>query len=189
VKDFSKKWAENKRKVGKHYAAHIDGQDLDLRSETGTMVEAAVEQLLQVEFIDWDPQFSLSKDHPDLDPIGIDFGVKGGLFPYAPIINTETLYPQIIGLIDKDNPQLVHILGAFTVKVLNNQDFRADSLKVNPQLYQKKSKTAFFALDLGHPLHSMKDLEKYCGDLWLTENREKYSRIVSHIKYNKHELV
>ncbi len=189
VQDFSKQWGNNKRSVGKHYSADIDGMDLDQRSESGTLVEAAVEELLQVEFIDWDPTFSLKKDKPDLEPIGIDFGIKGGKFPFATIINTDTLYPQIIGIINKDNPQQVHILGAFSKKVLNNSDFRSDSLKINSQLYYKKSKTGFFGLDLGHKLTGMQDLLKYTGDLWLTENREKYQRIVSHVNKSKYEFV
>jgi hypothetical protein len=176
---LSKEAAENKRIAGQQYASDVDGDALETRTLTGLVIEMAWEQWLNAKFVDLTTAFDNKKDKPDMEDLGIDVGIKGTQFKYATIINSVTLYPQLLGIADETDPQKVYLLGLFGVGLLNNPEWRDDSLKKTRQLYEKKSKAAFYALDAGLRINSLEHLINTIGDKWLTKNRLKYDRVVT----------
>lgn len=175
--------AENKREAGQQYANDVDGDALEMRTLTGLVIEMAWEQFLNTKFVDLSVAFDPKKDRPDMEDLGIDVGIKGTQFKYATIINTVTLYPQLLGIADETDPQKVYLLGLFGVTLLNDPEWRDDSLKKTRQLYEKKSKAAFYALDAGLRINSLEHLINTIGDKWLTKNRAKYDRVVTMKEY------
>lgn len=187
--ELSKESAENKRIAGQQYASDVDGDALETRTLTGLVIEMAWEQWLGTKFVDLTTAFDNRKDRPDMEDLGVDIGIKGTQFKYATIINSVTLYPQLLGIADETDPQKVYLLGLFGVGLLNNPEWRDDSLKKTRQLYEKKSKAAFYALDAGFRINSFEHLMNTIGDRWLTKNRLKYDRVVTmkehYLKQNK----
>jgi hypothetical protein len=180
---LSKIAAENKLQAGQKYVSVLDGDALETRTLTGMVIEMAWEQHLNTKFLDLTTAFDLKKDRPDMEDLGIDVGIKGTQFKYPTIINTTTLYPQLLGIGDETNLQKVYLLGLFGVTLLNNLEWRDDSLKKTKQLYEKKSKAAFYALDAGIKINSLEHLINTVGDKWLTKNRKKYDRVVTMKEY------
>ena len=180
---LSKEAAENKRQAGQQYANDIDGDALETRTLTGLIMEIAWEQFLGGKFVDLSTAFDPKKDRPDMEDLGIDVGIKGTQFNYATIINSTTLYPQLLAIADELDPQKVYLLGLFGPTLLNNPEWRDDSLKKTRQLYEKKSKAAFYALDAGLRINSLDHLFNTLGDKWFTKNRLSYNRVVTMKEY------
>lgn len=180
---LSKESAENKRNAGQQYASDVDGDALETRTLTGLVIEMAWEKYLGAKFVDLTTAFDNKKDKPDMEDLGIDVGIKGTQFKYATVINSITLYPQLLAIADEVDAQKVYLLGLFGPTLLNNPEWRDDSLKKTRQLYEKKSKAAFYALDAGLRINSLEHLFNTLGDKWFTKNRTLYNRAVTMKEY------
>lgn len=111
------------------------------RWTTGLMGEAALEELLGLQFIDWSIGRSLNYNYPDI--IGLNLGVKSVEYPNFPVIFKDNTYPQIICI--KMSNRDVLVCGVATVDVLNM--CQADSFIKDRNIRNKGTKTCFAGIE------------------------------------------
>jgi hypothetical protein len=167
IMDFSKEWAEEKRKAKMHYEA--DGRYLDIRSLNGHLGQIALEHFLGKRFTDLDPKFGFEKNTHDLGPIGLKYGVKTHRVANPPMIDVvgeDKRYPQIILTRDQTCPRTFYLLGLFPVSLLYHEDFSDAGLIYDDELRKRQAKIPFFGVDLGKPFHTYDDLLTHAGIKW-----------------------
>lgn len=135
----------------------VDNQKEQKRFMTGFKGEAALEEVLGISIIDWSA--GDSKDYHIPDVPGYKVGIKAVEYGKFPVIFKKNYYPQIICVIDTDNPNMVHVCGLATPQVLNT--YQDDSLILDPRLKARGTKTGFYGFDHLVPLLSLSDIEKY----------------------------
>lgn len=168
VDNFGKDWADNKMKVGMHYTQ--DSHQIYTRNKNGHKGQVALENYIGKQFTDYDPLFSLDKNIPDLQPIGLRYGVKTNRPSNPFMIFRNSKYPEILITQDPVDDLKYYILGLFPTSLLNHPDFVCTSLIYNDQVLRKGSKIGFFGVDLGKPFSSYEDLVKLAGDKWIVKN-------------------
>lgn len=167
IMEFSKQWAEEKRKAKLHYEA--DGRYLDIRSLNGHLGQIALEHFLGKRFTDLDPMFGFEKNTYDLGPIGLKYGVKThrvGNPPMIDVVGEDKRYPQIILTRDEICPRTFYLLGLFPVSLLYHSDFSDAGLIYDDELRKRQAKIPFFGVDLGKTFHTYNDLLNYAGNKW-----------------------
>jgi hypothetical protein len=168
VKTFGTQWADNKMEVGLHYTP--DSNQIYTRNTRGHLGQVALENYLGMQFTDYDPIFDLSKNIPDLEPIGLRYGVKTNRPRNPFMIFRNSDYPEILITQDPQCELTYYILGLFPTSLLNHPDFVCTSLIYDDQVLRRGSKIGFFGVDLGKPFSSYDDLVRLAGDKWIVEN-------------------
>jgi len=169
IKNFGVKWSDNKLDdVGLHYTA--DSNQIKSRSTRGYLGEAALENFLGMKFSDLDPMFSYSKNIPDLEPIGLRYGVKTNRPSNPFIIFKNSPYPEILITQSESSELKYHVLGLFPPSLLNHPDFTCDSLIYDDELKRRGTKTGFFGVHLGKQFKTYDDLLMYAGDKWIVKD-------------------
>jgi len=182
IKEFAKKWEDDKRKVGLHYAQ--DGNLLTSRSLTGHAGQIALEHYLGQRFTDLDPKFGYDKNVPDLQPLGLRFGVKTHRQRNPPLVNyisekhynnlseeskMHYRYPQIILTRDNDCDRTFYLLGLFSVTMLYHPDYLCPELIYDADLAERGTKMPFIGVHRGHHFKTVEDLYGYAKDKWTIE--------------------
>lgn len=122
----------------KHHA--VDCNHEYKRFVTGLMGEAAVEELLKIDIIEWDIGNSINYNHPDIKKLGI--GIKTSERNKFPIIFKKNTYPQIICILSDKRPDIVFVCGLATPEVLNR--YQSDTLVLSQNLLNRGTKTGFY---------------------------------------------
>lgn len=168
IMEFSKNWAEEKRKAKMHYEA--DGRYLDIRSLNGHLGQIALEHFIGKRFTDLDPKFGFEKNTYDLGTIGLKYGVKTHRVGNPPMIDDvgeSKRYPQIILTRDQYCPRTFYLLGLFPVSLLYHPDFSDAGLIYDDELRKREAKLPFFGVDLGKTFHTYDDLCQYATTKWI----------------------
>ena len=135
------------------------------RQRTGKLCEVAVQMAFGIEFIDWNirPR-SAESNIPDLLPAGLAVGVKGAMWPNAPLIPVRHHEPQIFVLLSEDYTHAV-VLGYAPPQTLKEE---AESgigdafVLCDSVLHGKKDpKTGFAAFDRLERARSLESLSMY----------------------------
>ena len=124
------------------------------RFYTGTLGEAAIEELLGLDIIDWEIGHSAKFAEADLRTIGLNVGVKTVEYGSFPVIHKRAKRPEIINVKLSDNQVLV--CGFAFRSILDcYQDIE---LIKSPALRQKGTKTGFYGFDKLVPISTLNSL-------------------------------
>lgn len=123
------------------------------RFYTGTLGEAALEQHLGVEIIDWSVGCSNTYNVADLSNCSLNIGIKTVEYGKYPIIHKNPRRPEIINI--KANDKQVLICGLATKECLRK--FQDDNLVLSPNLKRRGTKTGFYGF---HELLRFMNLEE-----------------------------
>lgn len=137
INEFVKSVIGKKKEEFHH---RVNGKQEFKRFYTGTLGEAAIEELLQKEFINWSIDVSTVYDKSDLINLGLNIGIKTVEYGKFPIIHKKVLRPEIISIKISDNEILV--CGYASVQVLKT--YQDDDLILSPYLRRKGTKTGFW---------------------------------------------
>lgn len=161
--DIFAKWcADAKSKDPAHAYDHNNEYK---RQRTGKLCEVAVEMAFGIEFIDWNihPR-SAGSNIPDLLPAGLAVGVKGAMWPNAPLIPISHHEPQIFVLLSEDYTHAV-VLGYGPSQMLKEE---AESgigdafVLCDSVLHGKKDpKTGFVSFDCLERARSLETLRMF----------------------------
>lgn len=146
IHNFAKQVIEAKQKENHH---KVDCNHEYKRFVTGLMGEAAVEELLKMDIIEWDIGNSKNYNHPDIKKLGI--GIKTSERNKFPIIFKKNTYPQIICILSDKRPDIVFVCGLATPEVLNR--YQSDTLVLSQNLLNRGTKTGFYGF---HKLQRIK---------------------------------
>lgn len=133
----------------------VDNSKEFKRFFTGLMGEAAVEQILSLNIIEWTAGNSNRYNHPDISEYNI--GIKTVERNKFPIIFKHNTYDQIICVLSDKIPNLVFVCGLASVPVLNT--YQSDELILSPQLRARGVKTGFYGFQYLKPFSTKEELE------------------------------
>ena len=137
IKTFVEKVITKKIKEAHH---KIDRHNESKRWYTGLAGEAAVEQYLGVNFMDFTVGDSKNYFVSDMSKLGLSIGVKTVENEKYPIIHKKNMDPQII--VVKMSDSKFYICGISSPDVLNR--YQDDNLILSPSLKKKNTKTGFY---------------------------------------------
>lgn len=153
VKKFANDLVQEKLKEKVH---QIDGDQEIKRHITGFMGEAALEELLGIDIIDYSIGYSKDYHHPDIQSLNV--GIKTVEANKFPVIYKKNNYPQIICIKSKTVDNIVYVCGLADVNTLNyNQD---DDLILNPKLRSRGVKTGFHGFKKLKQFSSLEELKR-----------------------------
>lgn len=136
IKAFIPELIEAKMQEKQHKRNHVSEEK---RWYTGLLGEAAVEEFLGIEIIDWTIGDSNDYDKPDIEEIGC--GIKTVEWGYFPLINYHNEYPQIICL--KKSEDTVLICGIADPEILNT--YQDSNLVIIPLF--RRTRTGFYGFE------------------------------------------
>lgn len=134
----------------------IDHKHEFKRFFTGLMGEAALEELLGINIIEWEADNSVRYNHPDIKEFGI--GVKTVERNKFPIIFKNNRYPQIICIVSDKVENVVFVCGLASVDILNR--YQSDLLILSKDLYERQTKTGFYGFFALKPVRNIEDIKK-----------------------------
>lgn len=134
-----------------------DNQNEIKRFTTGYLGEAAIEQLLGINIIDWTIGDSTIYHKPDIP--GYNIGVKTVDCGKFPIIFKKNYYPQIICIKSKVKANTIFICGLAKAEILNK--YQDDDLILDANLRARGTKTGFYGFKYLNQTHLIKDIYKY----------------------------
>lgn len=123
---------------------------------TGLMGEAAVEQILDLDIIEWTAGNSKNYNHPDISKYNI--GIKTVERNKFPIIFKNNTYEQIICVLSDKIPNLVFVCGLASVPVLNI--YQSDDLILSPNLKARGVKTGFYGFQYLQSFSNKEEFEQ-----------------------------
>ena len=130
----------------------IDGTQHHKRFTTGISGELAVQALFGKQFVDMTVGSSSAYNHGDLTPIGFNVGVKTVERGKFPLVEKNSMRPEII--VVKDNNDY-YIMGLALPAALRRYQDERLVLTNNENL--KKRKGGFFGFDRLQPFHSFEE--------------------------------
>jgi hypothetical protein len=154
VTDFVTRFAEAKAKEEVHQS---DPTNRMKRFGTGFLCEAGVEQFLGADFMDTTIGNSKNYAVADMAPIGVNAGVKGGIYENNKFIaiNRNLRHPQVICFLTADRRR-VFICGLATVDVLRR--YSDDDLIMTKDMSGRK--TGFYGFQHLIKFRSLEELRK-----------------------------
>lgn len=158
--DKIKKFADNVVERKKNEDHHKDDSEKEYkRFYTGTLGEAAIEEFLGIEIIDWSIGDSKNYTGADLRRLGINIGVKTVEYGKFHVIHKRPVRPEIITFKTKDDEVLV--CGIASVGVLKR--YQDDDLILSKKLRERGVKTGFYGYRELKPFANLNDLKKLVG--------------------------
>jgi hypothetical protein len=118
----------------------IDGSQEFKRFYTGTLGEAAIEEMFQKEFIDWSIGESSVYHIADLRKLGLNIGIKTVELGKFPIVHKKVLRPEIVNI--KIDNKTVWVCGYASIQVLKK--YQDDNLILSPLLRKRGTKSGFW---------------------------------------------
>jgi hypothetical protein len=155
IKIFVKKVIKEKKNESHHI---VDSGMEEKRWATGFLGECAVEQFLDIEFIDFSVGSSIKYHVSDLKNIGYDCGVKTVEKGKFPVIFRKSYKPEII--VVKQSDRVFYVCGLASIDVLN--EYQSLDLILSPSLRRRGTKTGFYGF---HKLVKPDSIKKYLDDL------------------------
>ena len=155
VKNFVKKIIKAKKNERHHL---VDSSMEEKRWTTGFLGESAVEQFLNINFIDFSIGSSQDYHVSDLKKIGYDCGIKTVEKEKFPVIFRKSYKPEII--VVKQSDRVFYICGLATVEVLNK--YQSIDLILSPSLRKRGTKTGFYGF---HKLVRPDGIKKYLDNV------------------------
>lgn len=143
----------HKKKNEKHHK--IDGSQEFKRFYTGTLGEAAIEELLQKEFIDWSIGESSAFHIADLRKLGLGIGIKTVEYGKFPIVHKKVLRPEIINI--KIDDKTVLVCGYASIQALRK--YQDDNLILSPLLRKRGTKSGFWGFSELKQFKTFSELE------------------------------
>lgn len=150
IQDFAKKLIKAKSNEKHHISDY--GHEYK-RFVTGLMGEAAVEELLNTDIIEWNIGDSTEYNHPDIKKSQV--GVKTVEKFKFPIIPKSNTYPQIICILSDKRPDVVFVCGLATPDVLNR--YQSDTLVLSQNLLNRGTKTGFYGFRYLKPIGGLNE--------------------------------
>lgn len=135
----------------------VDDGNEEKRFFTGLMGEAALEELLGINIIEWTFGDSSIYNHPDIKELGV--GIKTVERNKFPVIFKNNRYPQIICIVSDKVENVVFVCGLATMDVLNR--YQSDLLILSKELYERKTKTGFYGFFKLKRINCVEDIKKY----------------------------
>ncbi|MFW6029845.1 MAG: hypothetical protein ACOCRO_06280 [Halanaerobiales bacterium] len=141
-----------------------DNAQLQKRFYNGLIGEAAIEILINRQFINWTVGESRYYNKADMLPLGFDMGIKSVEYGKFPVIHKHPKRPEIINFITDYNKVLVcGVASIYTMKLFQNDDYI-----LSPQLRKKGTKTCFYGFSQLFPLKDYKTLDiAYYSDMFM----------------------
>lgn len=152
IESFVRKVIAAKKAEAHHI---IDGGSEYKRFYTGILGEAALEELLGVEIIDWSIGKSTIYNKGDLIKIGLDLGIKTVEYGKFPIIHKEVKRPEIINI--KTSEDMVAVCGLANINTL--KEYQDESLILSSNLRQRGTKTGFYGFSKLKPFDNLENLK------------------------------
>jgi hypothetical protein len=152
IKDFVKDVVKIKNNESHHI---VDSFNEEKRWYTGFSGEAAIEELLGCNFIDFSIGDSKSYHVSDLKSIGLDVGVKTVEYGKFPVVFKKSHKPQIIVI--KISSLEFYVCGLATVDVLNK--YQSDDLILSPMLRKRGTKSGFYGFNKLHKFNNLEELK------------------------------
>lgn len=137
IEEFSKAVVACKQNESHHI---VDDKKTFKRFYTGTFGEAAIEELLQLDLIDWNIGHSNAFNEADLRTIGLNVGIKTVEFGKFPIVHLYPKRPEIIVI--KKDWQTAYVCGLATRKSLKT--YQDIELILSADLRKRGTKTGFY---------------------------------------------
>lgn len=156
LRDFVRDVQAAKRQEQHHQA---DPNNERKRFYTGMLGECAVEELLNVSFVDWSIGDSKAYHVGDLSSIGLNVGIKTVEHGSFPVIFTYPKRPEIICV--RMNETQVYVCGLATVAML--RQYQDSSLIKSPSLRNRGTKTCYYGFDQLKPFQNMNGLKIQLG--------------------------
>lgn len=147
IEDFIIEVIEEKKKEKLH---QLNGSNEEKRWRTGLTGEAAVEEYLGINIIDWTTGVSKKYSRPDIKGLGI--GVKNSQWGNFPLISKVNTYPQIICI--QTGYDEILIGGVASVDVLNT--YQDDELVLDWRARYYARKTGFYGFEYLEPIDTLK---------------------------------
>lgn len=154
IYDFASEVVSEKLKESHH---RRDSNQEVKRFFTGFLGEAALENILKINIIDWSIGTSRQYHKPDIP--GYNVGIKTVERNKFPIIFKKNLYPQIICVKSNKCNNVVYVCGLATPDVLNT--YQDDNLIIDKNLRDRGTKTGFYGFEHLKPITSLLDLSAY----------------------------
>ena len=154
IKDFVSKLIYEKSDEGHHKS---DPFNEVKRFTTGFLGEAALENLFDIDIIDWSIGYSGLYHKPDIP--GYNVGIKTVERGKFPVIFKKNNYPQIICIKSTKYENVIFICGLATSEVLNK--YQSEDLILSPYLRSRGTKTGFYGFEHLLPISSLEDLLPY----------------------------
>ena len=151
IKDFVIKIVERKLQEEHH---KIDGKNEYKRYYTGMLGEAAIEELLGINIIDW--TIGNSSYYHTADIKSLKIGIKTVEHGKFPIIFKKNYYPQIINV--RTSKNIVWVCGLATKNILNK--YQSDDLILSPYLKARGTKTGFYGFNELITFHTIEELKR-----------------------------
>lgn len=124
------------------------------RFTTGLLGEAALEQLLNVDIVDYSVGNSNIFNIADLSKLGLDIGIKTVEIWKFPIIHKLVKRPEIINILRDSNT--IVCFGYATKEVLRN--YQSDEYILSPNLKSRGTKTGFYGFSELITVNSLADV-------------------------------
>jgi hypothetical protein len=140
LKNFVNLLIKEKQKETHH---QIDKYQEYKRFYTGLLGEAALEELLNINIIDWEIGDSRNYNKADLSKQNLNIGIKTVEYGKFPIIHKNSIRPEIINV--KINDTDIFICGLASIKVL--LEYQEEHLILSPFLKEKGTKTGFYGFN------------------------------------------
>ena len=140
----------------KYQEYKYDKGALSKRIQTGLYGEAALEQMLGVDIIDWDVWHSAEFDVGDLLKSGVDCGVKTVEYWKFPIVHLYPMRPEVIILRHELRFLICGLYTQDVMKMYSTRDFILD-----PNV--RGTKTAFYGIPFYKSFDSLERLADLCG--------------------------
>lgn len=152
IKDFVNK-VVNRKVLEEHHKE--DNLSEYKRFYTGVLGEAALEEYLGINIIDWTVGDSKKYHRADLRNIGLNVGIKTVEYGKFPVIFKKEYYPEIINIKISDTEVL--ICGVATVDILTR--YQDDDLIIDQNLKRRGTKTGFYGFKYLKKFDSLDELK------------------------------
>lgn len=123
---------------------------------TGFCGEVAIEELLNIEFVDFSVGKSADYHIPDLKKICLNVGIKTVEYGKFPIVPKNSYRPEIIIL--KHSDTYYYVCGFATIEILNK--YQSDKLILSPELAKRGTKSGFYGFQYLRCFNNLESLKK-----------------------------
>lgn len=147
----------------------IDNDQEIKRYMTGFAAELALEKFLGVQIMDTSFGHSDNYNHPDLGSLGINMGIKCGLYGNYPVVFKQPKNAEIITVLRGTK---IYICGVATVKDMI--DYSDDNLILNAKFRARGVKSGFYGFDQLKPFKNLEELKEIAKHLPKERNKPRY---------------
>ncbi|MGO4961401.1 hypothetical protein ACTQ5X_06620 [Jeotgalibaca porci] len=156
IQNLAQHIIEAKKKESHHI---VDNGSEFTRFYTGLLGEAAMEEYLGIDIIDYSVGSSNDYNYADLSKVGLNVGIKTVEFGKFPIIHKNSVRPELINV--KINNYTVVFFGYASIHTLNN--YQNSDLILSSNLRRRGTKSAFYGFDKLEKVENLEQLKNIGG--------------------------